>query len=523
MRIKRTMFVCLAVAFLLSVFTSSGAIAAPPQLKAGLGWPQVSGAKGAAITLDVRSFFEDPDGDSFSMVIAPWAPLPTGLSFDGSVISGNVPNSEGIGWSVRLLLEVENNDTSRSWAGIWTYVSYGAATSLFYRVCDPLALECIPGGSYSVAERGFVGEDKPDANNSASQYPVAESGEATRGAGSVGYEGASLTPAISAYLRPANERLTASHFGLARYTLTGDLTIDAELSYDQTGGALAPQNPSSGDPLDFGAMAQASIFTFQLLEPDANGVIDPALCNWQALGYGAVGSNIRDVLVCIINTVDGINSYHPHIIELAEAEFNIDETGPEDTSNTTITPTVANGLVQAQLTITHPGGAIDPKIFVGVQMFQMARYGGEVNSQNSLHISFDNPDVVQPEMENVTEPTFAPAAASGGRVVIAGGQCININGKGRIPLAIFSSAGMAAADVDVNTIEFAGLELATRGRGTPACSIDDLNVDGLDDLVCQFSDDENLWTGEAGVLKVTWFLKGGADLFSATDLVCLTE
>jgi hypothetical protein len=124
--------------------------------------------------------------------------------------------------------------------------------------------------------------------------------EVTRASALVGYEGNELTPAISAFLRPNDaERLTAEHLGLARHTQIADVTINAELTYSQSGGVRAPADPPQPDELPFGAIWQASLITFQLA-PEANGVIDGAFCDWEGLGYyWESGRIFRDLTRCI--------------------------------------------------------------------------------------------------------------------------------------------------------------------------------------------------------------------------------
>jgi len=60
---------------------------------------------------------------------------------------------------------------------------------------------------------------------------------------------------------------------------------------------------------------------------------------------------------------------------------------------------------------------------------------------------------------------------------------INLAARGNIPVAILSSATFDARTVDPATVRFAGAGVAQRPNGTFRASIDDVNGDGLPDLV----------------------------------------
>ncbi len=62
---------------------------------------------------------------------------------------------------------------------------------------------------------------------------------------------------------------------------------------------------------------------------------------------------------------------------------------------------------------------------------------------------------------------------------------INPDSKGVIPVAIFSTADFDATMIDPATVELAGAEVAVRGQGKIMAHEEDVNDDGLVDLVCQ--------------------------------------
>ena len=60
---------------------------------------------------------------------------------------------------------------------------------------------------------------------------------------------------------------------------------------------------------------------------------------------------------------------------------------------------------------------------------------------------------------------------------------INIGSGGTVPVAILSSLGFDATTIDPTTVSLASAPIRLRGNGTPMASVDDVNNDGLDDLV----------------------------------------
>jgi len=60
---------------------------------------------------------------------------------------------------------------------------------------------------------------------------------------------------------------------------------------------------------------------------------------------------------------------------------------------------------------------------------------------------------------------------------------INLGSKGVVPVAILSSEGFDATTVDPLSVTLAGAKVRLKGKGTPMASIEDLNGDGMMDLV----------------------------------------
>jgi hypothetical protein len=111
-------------------------------------------------------------------------------------------------------------------------------------------------------------------------------------------------------------------------------------------------------------------------------------------------------------------------------------------------------------------------------------------------------------------------------------NCFNINGNGVIPVAILGSDDFDVTQIDVATLEFAGLDVRVKGNGTPQCSVEDVSgdftfpegaPDGYDDLVCQFVDDPNEWKPDNSTATLTGNLKAEYDgtPFHGTDEICI--
>jgi uncharacterized protein (UPF0548 family) len=78
---------------------------------------------------------------------------------------------------------------------------------------------------------------------------------------------------------------------------------------------------------------------------------------------------------------------------------------------------------------------------------------------------------------------------------------INLGSNGTVPVAILSTTTFDATTVDPTTVTLAGAQVAVRGKGTPMASIQDVNGDGLLDLVVHVST-EALQLSETDTLAV---------------------
>jgi hypothetical protein len=99
-------------------------------------------------------------------------------------------------------------------------------------------------------------------------------------------------------------------------------------------------------------------------------------------------------------------------------------------------------------------------------------------------------------------------------------NCFNLNSHGVIPVAINGTADFDVTQIDVSTLKFAGLDVRVKGNGASQCSVEDWNMDGYDDLVCQFVDDATTWAPDSGTATLSGNLLDGTP-FTGTDEICL--
>jgi hypothetical protein len=99
-------------------------------------------------------------------------------------------------------------------------------------------------------------------------------------------------------------------------------------------------------------------------------------------------------------------------------------------------------------------------------------------------------------------------------------NCFNVDGNGVIPVAINGSQEFDVYEVDVSSLQFAGLAVGIRGNGRPQCGYQDSNGDGYLDLVCQFMDDPGLWSPGDGVAILVGNLIDGTPI-EGSDSICV--
>jgi hypothetical protein len=100
-------------------------------------------------------------------------------------------------------------------------------------------------------------------------------------------------------------------------------------------------------------------------------------------------------------------------------------------------------------------------------------------------------------------------------------NCIKINGRGTIPVAILGSAKFDVLQIDRTSLSFAGLGVREDRKDRLRCRKKDTNIDGYWDLVCRFEDDKAKWApdSETEATLTGNLLDGNA--FEGTSSFCL--
>lgn len=99
-------------------------------------------------------------------------------------------------------------------------------------------------------------------------------------------------------------------------------------------------------------------------------------------------------------------------------------------------------------------------------------------------------------------------------------ECININNRGVIPVAILGSESLDVAQIDDNTLTFGSMPVAVRKKKGPMCGLELLGSDDYPDLVCHFEDHLSLWNAEDGVAELSGLMLDGTEISGTSD-VCI--
>ncbi len=93
-------------------------------------------------------------------------------------------------------------------------------------------------------------------------------------------------------------------------------------------------------------------------------------------------------------------------------------------------------------------------------------------------------------------------------------------------MAILASDGsngfptLAAADVNTSSVSLAGLAVAVQGQSNFLAHLEDVNGDGLEDLVVQIVDQDGTFAEGATMASVTGSLSNGTPI-EGSDSICI--
>ena len=100
-------------------------------------------------------------------------------------------------------------------------------------------------------------------------------------------------------------------------------------------------------------------------------------------------------------------------------------------------------------------------------------------------------------------------------------NCVNNNGNGVIPVAVFGSASLDVNDINPQTLELEGLMVKQTGKNNKLLvHHDDVNYDGYGDLVVQFADSAGAFDINATTATLTAELYNSRHI-EGSDSICL--
>lgn len=74
-------------------------------------------------------------------------------------------------------------------------------------------------------------------------------------------------------------------------------------------------------------------------------------------------------------------------------------------------------------------------------------------------------------------------------------NCFHLDDRGVLPVALFGEEGFDVAQIDLESLSFAGLSVRIRSHRGPSCGFEAVDDDAFLDLMCHFEDDEAEWQG----------------------------
>lgn len=147
-----------------------------------------------------------------------------------------------------------------------------------------------------------------------------------------------------------------------------------------------------------------------------------------------------------------------------------------------------------------PPGAPTPISVLGVF--------NQVTGENAFIISLD---VVVEEVILEVDVEINPESDS---------NCIKINGRGVIPVAILGDGNYDISSIDQTSLIFGGLSVRVRGNKLPQCSYEYVNEDAELDLMCKFEDDASAWIAGEDEATLEGALTDGTPI-RGSDALCL--
>jgi len=103
-------------------------------------------------------------------------------------------------------------------------------------------------------------------------------------------------------------------------------------------------------------------------------------------------------------------------------------------------------------------------------------------------------------------------------------NCFNNNGQGVIPVAVLGRSDFDVNQIDPATVTLEGMEIKAVGKSNKLLAhIEDVNYDGIDDLIVQIEDTDGVFTEGSTIATLTGSLKAefGGTPIEGTDEICI--
>lgn len=100
-------------------------------------------------------------------------------------------------------------------------------------------------------------------------------------------------------------------------------------------------------------------------------------------------------------------------------------------------------------------------------------------------------------------------------------NCFNNDGNGVIPVAVLGSADFDVTQIDASTVRLEGMAIKAVGKSNKLLArIEDVNGDGIEDLIVQIADTKGVFSPDDTMATVTGNLLNGIP-FEGSDTICI--
>jgi hypothetical protein len=149
---------------------------------------------------------------------------------------------------------------------------------------------------------------------------------------------------------------------------------------------------------------------------------------------------------------------------------------------------------------------------------------GYSDAGSTLRVTLDPqapPQVIQQFLASVAPACADCTFEADFRIDIKPGSSdnpINVSSPGVVPVAIFSGGNASVHDIDVTSLRLDSLDLRMNKQSKPLCDYQDLDGDGVSDLLCHFQNDASNWGGGQTAAVLTGKLRNGGSIVASDSI-----